>query len=254
MKTIKKEIIDEALDRHPDPLLFATVTGSHLYGFPSRDSDLDLRGAHILPIDEVVGLESGPETIEVTEVVDGVEVDLVTHDIGKYFGMLLGRSGNVLEHIFSPHLQYQIPAFDELRELAGDCLVRNHGRAYRGYAASVWESFGDEPRIKPLLYVFRVLLTGLHLMETGRVEADLEVLADRWDVEFVDELIERKRRGLEDDRLEDPDLEVWSRRYRRLAERLDEAREASELPDEPAARDELHELLVDLRMEYAHWD
>lgn len=33
----------------PDPLLFATVSGAHLYGFPSQDSDIDLRGVHVLP-------------------------------------------------------------------------------------------------------------------------------------------------------------------------------------------------------------
>jgi len=32
---------------HPFPLLFATVSGAHLYGFPSPDSDYDLRGAHV---------------------------------------------------------------------------------------------------------------------------------------------------------------------------------------------------------------
>ena len=29
----------------PYPLAFATVSGAHLYGFPSRDSDVDLRPA-----------------------------------------------------------------------------------------------------------------------------------------------------------------------------------------------------------------
>src|SRR5262245_23674516 len=28
----------------PYPLLFATISGAHLYGFPSPDSDFDLRG------------------------------------------------------------------------------------------------------------------------------------------------------------------------------------------------------------------
>jgi hypothetical protein len=32
---LKKEV-----ERHPYPLLFATVSGAHLYGFPSPDSDL----------------------------------------------------------------------------------------------------------------------------------------------------------------------------------------------------------------------
>jgi hypothetical protein len=33
----------------PHPLVFATVSGAHLYGFPSPDSDWDLRGVHVLP-------------------------------------------------------------------------------------------------------------------------------------------------------------------------------------------------------------
>jgi predicted nucleotidyltransferase len=40
----------------PDPLLFATVSGAHLYGFPSHDSDVDLRGVHLLPVADLVGL------------------------------------------------------------------------------------------------------------------------------------------------------------------------------------------------------
>nr|WP_236029876.1 nucleotidyltransferase domain-containing protein [Actinoplanes lichenicola] len=33
----------------PYPVVFATVSGAHLYGFASADSDLDLRAAHVLP-------------------------------------------------------------------------------------------------------------------------------------------------------------------------------------------------------------
>ena len=50
--------------RHPYPLVFATVSGAHLYGFPSPDSDYDLRGVHVLPAHEVLGLDTGPDTIE----------------------------------------------------------------------------------------------------------------------------------------------------------------------------------------------
>src|SRR5262245_8022018 len=48
----------------PYPLLFVTISGAHLYGFHSGDSDYDLRGVHILPTREVVGLQEGLETIE----------------------------------------------------------------------------------------------------------------------------------------------------------------------------------------------
>lgn len=48
----------------PYPLLFATISGAHLYGFPSPDSDIDVRGTHVLPLEKVVGLEDREETVE----------------------------------------------------------------------------------------------------------------------------------------------------------------------------------------------
>ena len=39
---------------HPYQLLFVTISGAHLYGFPSPDSDYDLRGVHLLPLEEIV--------------------------------------------------------------------------------------------------------------------------------------------------------------------------------------------------------
>ena len=76
---------------HPYPLLFATISGAHFYGFPSPDSDYDLRGAHILPKEEALGLLAKRETVELSGICDGIEVDYITHDIQKFFSMLLKR-------------------------------------------------------------------------------------------------------------------------------------------------------------------
>jgi hypothetical protein len=48
----------------PYSLLFATISGVRLYGFPSPDSDYDLREEHVFPLDAVVGLEVRDETVE----------------------------------------------------------------------------------------------------------------------------------------------------------------------------------------------
>ncbi|MEO8892275.1 MAG: nucleotidyltransferase domain-containing protein, partial [Coleofasciculaceae cyanobacterium] len=55
---INQQLLVE-IKRQPYPLLFTTVSGAHLYGFPSPDSDYDLRGVHILPVAEVVKLDPG---------------------------------------------------------------------------------------------------------------------------------------------------------------------------------------------------
>jgi hypothetical protein len=58
-----ERLLDEVRE-HPYPLLFATVSGAHLYGFASADSDWDLRGAHVLPLSAVAGLDEGEATVK----------------------------------------------------------------------------------------------------------------------------------------------------------------------------------------------
>jgi len=65
--------MDPRLHRIVAALLFATISGAHLYGFPSPDSDYDLRGAHVLPLGAVVGLVVRDETVQDERVVDGLE-------------------------------------------------------------------------------------------------------------------------------------------------------------------------------------
>jgi predicted nucleotidyltransferase len=107
--------LEQQVRRHPYPLMFATISGAHLYGFPSPDSDYDLRGAHLLPLPEVVGLEVRGETVEKSAIEEGLEIDLVTHDIRKYFDMVLRRNGSVLEQIFSPLVVHTTPAHGNSR-------------------------------------------------------------------------------------------------------------------------------------------
>src|SRR3982751_2176372 len=86
----------------PYPLIFVTISGAHLYGFPSPDSDFDLRGVHVLPAREVLGLDPGRETIEIAREEPGLELDLVTHDAAKFFGLMLKKNGYVLKQLYSP--------------------------------------------------------------------------------------------------------------------------------------------------------
>src|SRR5262245_34257026 len=97
---IDYEMLRAELAQHPYPLLFATISGAHLYGFPSPDSDYDLRGVHVLPTEEALGLLSKRETIEVSAKRGAVEVDFVTHDALKFFNLMLKRNGYVLEQLY----------------------------------------------------------------------------------------------------------------------------------------------------------
>jgi hypothetical protein len=95
-------LLNSIVDSQPYGLIFVTISGAHLYGFPSPDSDYDLRAVHVLPAREVVGLTTGQETIEVSGDRGGIELDLVSHDAKKFFELMLKKNGYVLEQLYFP--------------------------------------------------------------------------------------------------------------------------------------------------------
>ncbi len=253
-QTIDYDKLRRQVDAHPYPLVFTTVSGAHLYGFPSADSDFDLRGVHLLPLEQLVGLDPGEETVEKEGVHDGIEMDLVTHDAKKFFGLMLKKNGYVLEQLLSPLVVHTTPEHEELKAIAKDCITKFHGHHYLGFAATQWklfrqpiEKYGESPRVKPLLYVYRVLLTGIHLMRTGEVEAHLLALNETARLPYLGELVERKLAGPEKGRLDESDIEFHEREYERLVAELEAAMEKSTLPENPSAKRALESLLLRLR-------
>lgn len=239
----------QTLHQQPYSLLFATISGSHLYGFSSPDSDYDLRGVHILPLPEVVGLEIGKETIELSKIEQGVELDFVSHDLYKFFHLLLKKNGYVLEQLYSPLILHSTPEHQELKAIAKDCITRHHSHHYFGFAQTQWKLFSKEnpPRVKPLLYVYRVLLTGIHLMRTGEIEANLLTLNQGFQLPYLDDLVAQKLKG-EKSTLTEADLAFHQGEYERLRQELQTAFEKSSLPENSSAKPQLNDLLIRLRL------
>jgi predicted nucleotidyltransferase len=239
------------VDGQPYPLVFATVSGAHLYGFASADSDYDLRGVHVLPARDVLGLDVRHETVERSTVVEGLELDLVTHDVRKFFMLLLKKNGYVLEQLLSPLVVKTSSEHEELKALAPGCVTRYHAYHYLGFAETQWRLFEKEKpgRAKPLLYVYRVLLTGIHLMRSGEVEANLVHLNQVFKLAYVDDLIARKRAGGEHSTLDNADVAFHEREYLRLRAMLETAQQESHLGEAPTAKPALNDLLLRLRLD-----
>ena len=139
-------LLKKHVEEHPYPLIFTTISGAHLYGFPSPDSDFDLRGVHILPLKEVVGLRTGPETIEKTGVHDGLEIDLVTHEAKKFFTLLLKKNGYVMS---------------QFKKMQAD--IRNKGQV----------------KWKHVMHLIRLLLSGIGVLRDGFVPVKVDAHRDR---------------------------------------------------------------------------
>lgn len=251
-KATTADLLRDMAERQPYPLLFATISGAHLYGFPSPDSDYDLRGMHILPLHEVIGLKPTreSETITISREVAGLDIDLVTHDIHKFFTLLLKKNGYVLEQLYSPLVVLTTPEHQELKTIAEGCITRHHVLHYMSFAQTQWAMFNSqEPRrVKPLLYTYRVLLTGIHMMRSGEVEANLRRLNEEFKLTYIEELVQRKVSGPEKSVLDDADLPFLESEYRRLLGELEKAHVDSNLPESPSCYDALEELLVRVRL------
>jgi predicted nucleotidyltransferase len=244
-----EDVMARTRAEHPYPRAFMTVSGAHLYGFPSADSDVDLRGVHLLPLEEIVGLVEGRETFERSFEHSGAEIDLVTHDLAKFCRMLLGRNGYVLEQVMSPLVVESGPVHEELRAQVPKLVTALHAHHYLGFARNQWNLFERKGELKPLLYTFRVLLTGVHLMRTGEVVADLNVLSPEYGPAYLGELIEAKR---EAEHAKPPAGAPGRDRLGAdvvaLTMRLEEERDASALPAEPPSNDALNDLVVRVRL------
>jgi len=249
MRELDYEQLRRIVAGEPRSLVFATVSGAHLYGFPSRDSDVDLRGAHVAPLADVVGLRTAPETTTLDWIDDGAEIDLVTHDVAKFFRLLLRRNGYVLEQLLSPLVVTTSDAHAELVALAPRLVTVHHAHHYFGFAQTQQRLFTKTGELKPLLYTMRVLLTGTHLMRSGVVEAHLPtLLALVRGPAYVPELMEAKADG-EHDRL-DPSVvsaDAVQADVAALTADLESAQAASRLRDTPGGFEDLHRILVDLR-------
>jgi predicted nucleotidyltransferase len=225
------------------------VTGSHHYGFPSPDSDLDLKGIHLAPTESLLGLSPPPETHDRLEVFEGTECDLTTHEAQKALLLLLRGNGNMLERIFSPFQLDPSEELNGLRSLAKGALSRRFFGHYRGFLRGICNEHEKtgERRAKSLLYAYRVALTGTHLLNTGEVVGNLIDLAGQYGFPEALALAERKRAGAEKEALTAEEDERHRASWPRLLELLEGARASSPLPEDAPNQGELNAWLTDLR-------
>jgi predicted nucleotidyltransferase len=222
------------------------LSGAHAYGFPSPDSDLDLKCIHVARTEDLLGLASPAPTFDRAEVIDGVEVDYTSNELAHALRGILAGNGNFIERVLGRRIVRASALLAELAPLVRGSLSRRVHAHYRGFALNQRHFLEKEPTAKKLLYVLRTTLTGIHLLRTGELEADLTQLVGRYGVEDVAPLIERKRAG-ERSTVDAALLDAWSARIDSLFSMLDEARSSSILPDEPANAAELNAWLVAAR-------
>jgi hypothetical protein len=93
--------IDATSPEHVD-LIWLALSGAHAYGFPSPDSDLDLKAIHVGRTQEVMGLTPTSSPVELVTEWRGREYDFSSNELGQAALLVLKGNGNMLERLLGP--------------------------------------------------------------------------------------------------------------------------------------------------------
>lgn len=205
------------------------LSGAHAYGFPSPDSDLDLKCVHIAPTRDLVGLEAISDPGDRIDIVDGVELDYGSNELSPVLRGAIKGNGNYLERILGELALGGEPALlDEARAVVKPLLSRRVAKHYGGFAVSQLRAFDDKPTAKRALYVLRTAATGRCLLARGEMITDVARLGDFVPAE-IGELLAIKRRG-ERQELDAEQAKVWRTRLVGAIDAIDRAWPSSVLP------------------------
>lgn len=239
-----KEKVDETRNGE---VIYITISGSDLYGFPSKDSDVDYRGTYLTGTETLLGLHSKRDVIE-------MKPDIVMFEMLKEVRLALAGNCNVLEHINAEPI-YRTAEYLEMKQMINNAFPkRGLYNSYKGMAEFNYKKFIMKGRktYKKYLYVLRGLMAGIHALQTGRIESNIEVLNKYFKISEVKTLVKAKKEGFEDEKvskiIENGAIDAI---IPPLFEKMDKAYVKSKIPDkvDPDLEQEINRWLIDLRVE-----
>lgn len=151
---------------HNIHILYACESGSRAWGFPSPDSDYDVRFIYCHPAAWYLRLDEGPDTLNFP--VDD-ELDLAGWELRKALRLLRGSNAALFEWLQSPIVYHEAPGFRaRLAPLLAPAfnlkagLHHYLGQLRRGVEEDL---LGPEVRLKRLFYALRAALAARWIRE-----------------------------------------------------------------------------------------
>lgn len=176
MKTIIQNKLAEIEEVHGLKILFACESGSRGWGFPSPDSDFDVRFIYVKPLHFYLSIMGNDDHLSFPI---NDELDIYGWDLKKVL-KLVGKSNTTpFEWLQSPVIYKEEEGFrNRLWSLCQDYFSKktntNH---YLGIAKGALATMAnkDEIKIKKLFYVLRPLLSAIWCLEKGTI-APMEIV------------------------------------------------------------------------------
>ena len=152
-------------------ILLACETGSRAWGFPSPDSDYDIRMIYKRPRDWYLSLNEGKDTIEL--MLEDGELDITGWDIRKTLRLLWKSNAALLERLQSPIVYMQVTGFMQaIMPLAKSrysrIAVMYH---YLSMAKKVFAEVEDQDqyKLKKLFYALRTATACIWIIERDEI-------------------------------------------------------------------------------------
>ncbi len=239
--------------------LYITISGSHLYGFPSKDSDIDVRCCHVRDTKSLFRLHSGSDVYTWKTDIDGIIVELESQEVKKVMGLALDNNSNILENMFAKNL---IPSesleCQELKKVTHDGISKivakpYHGMAeynYKKFIESMNPSYNDK-LVKKYLYVARSWLVGANVLKTGKIVPNIRHHIDELDDEsktIIKDLIAKKSES--EYQLTTLDHKRCREMIARLKAKFIIAENESKLMEKPDTFERMDDLLYNMRLRH----
>lgn len=150
-------------------ILYACETGSRAWGFPSPDSDFDIRFIYRHPRNWYLALNEQKDSVEFIE----GDLDITGWDLKKSLLLLKRSNAPLIERFQSPIVYYQDPVFTEgfrnlITSYYSPKAVFFH---HYSLAKNFWEtiSSSENYKLKSFFYLVRSLLSCLWIMQRNEV-------------------------------------------------------------------------------------
>lgn len=184
--------------------VFISVSGAHLYGFESHNSDLDLRGCHLPVGDEFLRYSHQKDTFE--KFWDNSpyfenELDIVSHSLLKYIHLISKQpNGYIMEQLFSPLVVITTELHQALQNLSKSTISKELSLHFGGFYKNQ-KRLAESHKLKEVklvLYQARIIVSSAYLARTGQIQSNL-ILANNevkiFDQSKISELVEIKKNG-----------------------------------------------------------
>lgn len=185
-------------------ILYACESGSRAWGFPSPDSDYDVRFFYLQPINNYLSISEGKDQFDFP--INDL-LDINGWDIRKALRLMMKSNASPIEWLQSPIIYDEEKGFRKaMMELAKSHFIpRSTAYHYLGISKNLLQQgiVGDEFKIKKYFYVLRSLLSAKWIIEKGEVAPmEFHILMDQVQedialVEAINILLDKKKNALE---------------------------------------------------------